>query len=58
MPVLPLEDARPAAAGGTPPVPGAPRPAGRFERTGVNRAGLRAVPVDTAEGLPVRLVRR
>ncbi|WP_225823824.1 hypothetical protein [Streptomyces naphthomycinicus] len=45
-------------AGGASAAPGAPRSAGRFERIEVNSGRLRAVPVCTAEGLPVRLVRR
>ncbi|MEV7813198.1 MULTISPECIES: hypothetical protein [Streptomyces] len=55
---LRLDAERPPAAGSTLPVVAAPRPAGRFERIEVNSDRLRAVPVYTAEGLSVRLVRR
>ncbi|POX61618.1 hypothetical protein C3492_20080 [Streptomyces sp. Ru62] len=48
----------PPAAGSTLPVLAAPRFAGRFEWIEVNSDQLRAVPVYTAEGLSVRLVRR
>jgi hypothetical protein len=55
--------ARPGArtTGSTPrvlPVLDAPRLCGRFTRTEMNSGWLRAVSVDTAEGLPVRLVQR
>ncbi|GGS77908.1 phosphatase PAP2 family protein [Streptomyces cinerochromogenes] len=56
--VLRLDAERPPAAGSTLPVLAAPRLAGRFERIEVNSGGLRAVPVYTAEGLSVGLVRR
>ncbi|KOV78456.1 hypothetical protein ADL02_24550 [Streptomyces sp. NRRL WC-3723] len=55
---LRLDAERPPAAGSTLPAAGAPRPAGRFVRIEVNSDRLRAVPVYTAEGLSVRLVRR
>ncbi|MEU6669608.1 phosphatase PAP2 family protein [Streptomyces sp. NPDC046727] len=55
---LRLDTERPPAAGSTLPVLAAPRLAGRFERIEVNSERLRAVPVYTAEGLSVRLVRR
>ncbi|MEU9479866.1 hypothetical protein [Streptomyces sp. NPDC048191] len=58
--VLPLRlhTERPPAEGSTLPVVDAPRLRGRFSRIAVNSDGLRAVPVYTAEGLPVRLVER
>ncbi|WP_318199907.1 phosphatase PAP2 family protein [Streptomyces sp. SCL15-4] len=55
---LRLDTERPPAAGGTLPVLAAPRLAGRFARIEVNSDRLRAVPVYTAEGLSVRLLRR
>lgn len=55
---LRLDAERPPAAGSTLQVLAAPRLAGRFERIEVNSDRLRAVPVYTAEGLSVRLVRR
>ncbi|KUN31220.1 hypothetical protein AQJ11_08860 [Streptomyces corchorusii] len=65
-PVAFVRSARPARppsahtpeAWALPPVLAAPRPAGRFKPIEVNCGGPRAVPVYTAEGLPVRLVRR
>ncbi|MFJ9820171.1 hypothetical protein ACIRU3_33865 [Streptomyces sp. NPDC101151] len=44
--------------GSTLPVLGMPRLRGRFDRVEVNSDALRAVPVYTAEGLSVRLVKR
>ncbi|WP_030348382.1 phosphatase PAP2 family protein [Streptomyces sp. NRRL S-1022] len=55
---LRLDTERPPAPGDTLPVLDAPRLAGRFDRIEVNSDALRAVPVYTAEGLSVRLVRR
>lgn len=55
---LRLDAKRPPAAGSVLPVLAAPRAAGRFQRIEVNSDRLRAVPVYTAEGLSVRLVRR
>ncbi|MFA7760063.1 hypothetical protein V5F01_42570 [Streptomyces sp. NRRL B-2790] len=45
-------------AGSTLPVLDVPRMRGRFGRVEVNPDGLRAVPVYTADGLSVRLVKR
>ncbi|MFC9927658.1 phosphatase PAP2 family protein [Streptomyces sp. NPDC127190] len=55
---LRLDTARPPAEGCTLPVLDAPRLRGRFDRIEVNSGSLRAVPVYTAEGLSVRLVKR
>ncbi|MEU4928183.1 hypothetical protein AB0G54_16970 [Streptomyces yokosukanensis] len=55
---LRLDTGRPPAEGSALPVVDVPRPRGRFTRTEVNSDRLRAVPVYTAEGLPVRLVQR
>ncbi|KUN79477.1 phosphoesterase [Streptomyces bungoensis] len=55
---LRLDERRPPAPGSTVPVLAAPRLCGQFARVEVDSAGLRAVPVYTAEGLSVRLVRR
>ncbi|MGW3210296.1 hypothetical protein [Streptomyces sp. NPDC001135] len=55
---LRLDADRPPAAGDTLPALDAPRLRGRFTRIGMNSGRLRAVPVCTAEGLPVRLVER
>ncbi|MER6028909.1 hypothetical protein [Streptomyces sp. NPDC001851] len=58
VPSLRFGAERPPTAGSTLPVPDAPRPSGRFTRIAMNSGLLRAVPVYTAEGLPVRLVER
>ncbi|GHI03783.1 phosphoesterase [Streptomyces cellostaticus] len=55
---LRLDTERPPAAGSTLPVLDVPRLRGQFDRVEVNSDGLRAVPVYTAEGLSVRLVKR
>ncbi|MFF4685340.1 phosphatase PAP2 family protein [Streptomyces sp. NPDC001307] len=55
---LRLDTGRPPAEGGTVPVVDVPRLRGRFARIEVNSDRLRAVPVYTAEGLSVRLVKR
>ncbi|MEV7978643.1 phosphatase PAP2 family protein [Streptomyces sp. NPDC086519] len=55
---LNLDTERPPAAGSTLPVVGAPRLRGQFDKVELNSASLRAVPVYTAEGLSVRLVKR
>ncbi|MFF4014666.1 phosphatase PAP2 family protein [Streptomyces sp. NPDC001843] len=55
---LRLDAERPPAAGSTVPVIDAPRLSGQFDRVEVNSDRLRAVPVCTADGLSVRLVRR
>ncbi|MFF5532743.1 hypothetical protein ACFY71_09685 [Streptomyces cinerochromogenes] len=57
-PAATVRDAVPAAAGSALPVLAAPRLSGGVERIVVNSEGLLAVPVYTAEGLSVRLVRR
>ncbi|MET8246419.1 hypothetical protein ABZV31_19560 [Streptomyces sp. NPDC005202] len=53
-----LDAERPPAAGSTVPVIGAVVLRGRFGRVEVNSERLRAVPVYTAEGLSVRMVKR
>ncbi|MER6073408.1 hypothetical protein ABT187_32110 [Streptomyces sp. NPDC001817] len=58
VPALHLDPERPPAEGSTLPVLDAPRLRGRFTRIEVNSERLRAVPVYTAEGLSVRLVKR
>ncbi|MFE0515110.1 phosphatase PAP2 family protein [Streptomyces sp. NPDC058964] len=55
---LRLDAEHPPSAGSTLPVVGVPRLSGRFDRVELNSDRLRAVPVYTAEGLSVRLVRR
>ncbi|MFI1069221.1 phosphatase PAP2 family protein [Streptomyces puniciscabiei] len=55
---LRLDTERPPAEGSTLPVVDAPRLRGRFTGIEVNSGRLRAVPVYTAEGLSVRLVKR
>ncbi len=55
---LRLDAERPPAAGTTVPVLSAPGLRGRFDRVELDSATLRAVPVHTADGLSVRLVRR
>ncbi|MGW2635854.1 autotransporter-associated beta strand repeat-containing protein, partial [Streptomyces sp. NPDC001348] len=55
---LRLDAERPPVAGSTVPVIDASRLSGRFDRVEVNSDRLRAVPVCTADGLSVRLVRR
>ncbi|MGW0212103.1 phosphatase PAP2 family protein [Streptomyces sp. NPDC003233] len=55
---LRLDTERPPAEGSTLPVVDVPRLRGRFIRIEVNSDRLRAVPVYTAEGLSVRLVKR
>ncbi|MGW2423821.1 phosphatase PAP2 family protein [Streptomyces sp. NPDC001709] len=55
---LRLDTERPPAEGSTLPVVDVPRLRGRFARIEVNSGLLRAVPVYTAEGLSVRLVKR
>jgi autotransporter-associated beta strand protein len=55
---LRLDAVRPPALGRPVPVIGAPVLRGQFARIEVNSDGLRAVPVYTAEGLSVRLVKR
>ncbi|GAB2758044.1 phosphatase PAP2 family protein [Streptomyces bullii] len=55
---LRLDADRPPVAGDVVPVLRAPRLRGRFDRIEVNSDVLRAVPVYTAEGLSVRLVKR
>ncbi|MGY6023326.1 phosphatase PAP2 family protein [Streptomyces spinosirectus] len=55
---LRLDDQRPPAAGCTIRVLSAPRLRGSFDRVELNSEGLRAVPVYTAEGLSVRLLKR
>ncbi|WP_369220953.1 phosphatase PAP2 family protein [Streptomyces sp. R39] len=55
---LNLDTERPPAAGSTLPVVGAPRLRGQFAAVELNSATLRAVPVYTADGLSVRLVKR
>ncbi|MGW5618538.1 phosphatase PAP2 family protein [Streptomyces sp. NPDC003877] len=55
---LRLDAERPPAAGATVPVLSAPGLRGRFDRIELDSATLRAVPVHTAGGLSVRLVRR
>ncbi|OXY90956.1 phosphatase PAP2 family protein [Streptomyces diastatochromogenes] len=55
---LRLDTERPPAAGSTLPVLDVPRLRGQFDRVEVNSDALRAVPVYTAEGLSVRLVKR
>ncbi|MDN0197829.1 phosphatase PAP2 family protein [Streptomyces sp. S.PNR 29] len=55
---LRLDAERPPAAGSTVRVLGAPVLRGQFDRIELNSETLRAVPVYTAEGLSVRLVKR
>ncbi|MER5793136.1 phosphatase PAP2 family protein [Streptomyces sp. NPDC001980] len=55
---LTLDTERPPAAGSTLPVVDAPRLRGQFDKVELNSATLRAVPVYTADGLSVRLVKR
>ncbi|MFI6355088.1 phosphatase PAP2 family protein [Streptomyces sp. NPDC050743] len=55
---LRLDTGRPPAEGDAVPVVDVPRLRGRFTRIEVNSDRLRAVPVYTAEGLSVRLVKR
>ncbi|MGW3098481.1 phosphatase PAP2 family protein [Streptomyces sp. NPDC001102] len=55
---LVLDADRPPVAGDTVRVLCAPRLSGRFDRVEVNSDRLRAVPVYTAEGLSVRLLKR
>ncbi|MGW7402753.1 phosphatase PAP2 family protein [Streptomyces sp. NPDC054833] len=55
---LRLDAERPPAAGSTLPVVDVPLLRGQFDRVEVNSDRLRAVPVYTAEGLSVRLVKR
>ncbi|MFJ3305408.1 phosphatase PAP2 family protein [Streptomyces sp. NPDC086549] len=55
---LRLDTERPPVAGSTLPVVDVPLLRGQFDRVEVNSDQLRAVPVYTAEGLSVRLVRR
>ncbi|MFG2958221.1 phosphatase PAP2 family protein [Streptomyces sp. NPDC048291] len=55
---LHLDTEHPPAAGSTLPVVDAPRLRGQFDTVELNSATLRAVPVYTAEGLSVRLVKR
>ncbi|MGW7257319.1 phosphatase PAP2 family protein [Streptomyces sp. NPDC054834] len=55
---LRLDAERPPAAGSTVPVIDVCRLRGQFDRVEVNSDRLRAVPVYTADGLSVRLVRR
>ncbi|MFF4488002.1 phosphatase PAP2 family protein [Streptomyces sp. NPDC001544] len=55
---LRLDAERPPAEGSTVPVIDAARLSGQFDRVEVNSDRLRAVPVCTADGLSVRLVRR
>ncbi|MFC5220136.1 phosphatase PAP2 family protein [Streptomyces coerulescens] len=55
---LRLDGERPPVAGTTVPVIGAQRLRGRFDRIELNSRALRAVPVHTAEGLSVRLLKR
>ncbi|AXE90762.1 phosphatase PAP2 family protein [Streptomyces sp. Go-475] len=55
---LRLDTERPPVAGTTVPVLSAPQVRGRFDRVELDSATLRAVPVHTADGLSVRLVRR
>ncbi|MFF7969967.1 hypothetical protein [Streptomyces sp. NPDC007905] len=58
VPSMRFDTERPQAAGSTLPVLDVPRLRGQFDRVEVNSDGLRAVPVYTAEGLSVRLVKR
>ncbi|GAA4331122.1 autotransporter-associated beta strand repeat-containing protein [Streptomyces venetus] len=55
---LRLDAQRPPAAGTILPVLSAPALRGRFDRVELDSATLRAVPLYTADGLSVRLVRR
>ncbi|MFE9453665.1 phosphatase PAP2 family protein [Streptomyces sp. NPDC006739] len=55
---LRLDAEHPPAVGRAVPVVDVPGLRGRFSRIEVNSDALRAVPVDTAEGLSVRLVKR
>lgn len=55
---LRLDADRPPAAGTTVPVIGASALRGRFDRVELNSDRLRAVPVYTADGLSVRLLKR
>ncbi|GGY50114.1 phosphatase PAP2 family protein [Streptomyces djakartensis] len=55
---LRLDAERPPAAGTTVPVLSAPALRGRFDRIELDSETLRAIPVYTADGLSVRLVRR
>ncbi|MEU9575124.1 phosphatase PAP2 family protein [Streptomyces massasporeus] len=55
---LRLDAERPPVAGTTVPVLSAGQLRGRFDRVELDSATLRAVPVHTADGLSVRLVRR
>ncbi|MEW1777342.1 phosphatase PAP2 family protein [Streptomyces sp. NPDC086777] len=55
---LNLDTERPPAAGSMLPVVDAPRLRGQFDTVELNSGTLRAVPVYTADGLSVRLVKR
>ncbi|MEU0970262.1 autotransporter-associated beta strand repeat-containing protein [Streptomyces sp. NPDC005917] len=55
---LNLDTERPPAAGSTLAVIDVPRLRGQFDTVELNSATLRAVPVYTADGLSVRLVKR
>ncbi|MER6539815.1 phosphatase PAP2 family protein [Streptomyces sp900105755] len=55
---LTLDTEHPPAVGSTLPVVDAPRLRGQFDKVELNSATLRAVPVYTADGLSVRLVKR
>jgi autotransporter-associated beta strand protein len=55
---LRLDAERPPVAGSTVPVLSAPGLRGRFDRVELDSTALRAVPVHTADGLSVRLVKR
>ncbi|MFD5544068.1 phosphatase PAP2 family protein [Streptomyces sp. NPDC127079] len=55
---LNLDTERPPAVGSTLPVIDAPRLRGQFDEVRLNSSALRAVPVYTADGLSVRLVKR
>jgi autotransporter-associated beta strand protein len=55
---LRLDAEKPPAAGSTVRVIGAPALRGRFDRVELNSESLRAVPVYTADGLSVRLLKR
>ncbi len=55
---LRLDAQRPPVAGSTVPVISAPQLCGQFDRIELNSGKLRAVPVYTAEGLSVRLLKR
>ncbi|CAM5595985.1 phosphatase PAP2 family protein [Streptomyces aurantiogriseus] len=55
---LRLDEEKPPAAGSTVRVIGAPALRGQFDRVELNSDTLRAVPVHTADGLSVRLLKR